>query len=235
MSSQKHSTIDSLGQSLQTATRAYDALATLVSLGQLRLWHKKISQKICGDSAQNLRILEVNPKTASLLLKINENNHGYEIYAQEENYAFFLALQDLIEAKKVKTNDKIHAKFGNPTNLNYGASTFDAVIMTFGLRFLKQRKAFYKEAQRVLKPGGRLFLMEIGRPREYLTSPKIAQKKTTLRKILSQIQKPRSKLMSSFPAEKELIAELMEAGFQNVQTEPSVFGLTTLYEAKTAQ
>ncbi len=220
---------------LRVLPKAYNIIGKMISLGQLSDWHNKIIQEILTfitpQQSNTTNILEINPKGCSLLLKLNEKNSQLNLFGQEENPALYLSSKELIETLKVKTNDKIQMKPGSPLQIESPNHSMDAIILTFGLRFIQPRQAFYREVQRVLKPNGKLLLLEIGRPKEYILDVLSKHKKSFFLNKLSLL-KQNSRQLKFFPSGKELVAELYENKFSQIHFESCSFGMTSFYEAR---
>ncbi len=116
--------------------------------------------------------------------------------------------------------------------------TFDLVTIAFGLRNLSDRAKGLREMRRVLKPGGRLIVLEFSqpylwfRPFYYLylrgILPWMARLITGDRKAYLYL----GTSISNFPNRKELSAELVESGFSSPQVHPMTFSVVALHEAR---
>jgi len=126
-------------------------------------------------------------------------------------------------------------------NLSLADNTFDALISAYGVRNFADLDAGLREMHRVLKPGGRLVIVE-------LTVPKRAPMKW-LFWLYSKVYMPLlgrwiSKdaaaykylpaTMQAFPQGEEMQQILQRAGFEDVAFERFTFGLSTLYTAKSS-
>jgi len=74
-------------------------------------------------------------------------------------------LEVAVEKKKKLKKQKFPLRFrlGSASNLNYEDGTFDTVVDTFGICSFENPEEALKEMARVLKPGGKMLLMEHGR------------------------------------------------------------------------
>lgn len=110
------------------------------------------------------------------------------------------------------------------------------VTVAFGVRNLARTQQGLNEMQRVLKPGGKLLILEFSRPRQPLIR---ALYNFYLNKILPRIagavsgdQEAYEYLASSIAAfyEPEELAGMMRgAGFSTVNYRPLTFGIVTIY------
>jgi len=68
------------------------------------------------------------------------------------------------KAQRAGLSNQIRYDLGNALDLPYSQNTFDIVSIAFGLRNLPEYTKGLLEAHRVLKPGGRFFILEFSRP-----------------------------------------------------------------------
>jgi demethylmenaquinone methyltransferase/2-methoxy-6-polyprenyl-1,4-benzoquinol methylase len=61
--------------------------------------------------------------------------------------------------------DKIRLQSGDSETINFPDKTFDAVMVAFGVRNFENLEKGLSEMRRVLKPGGRLMVLEFSKPR----------------------------------------------------------------------
>jgi len=64
--------------------------------------------------------------------------------------------------------EKIQLHEGDSETIKYDENTFDAVMVAFGVRNFENLENGLSEMYRVLKPGGRLLILEFSKPRRRL-------------------------------------------------------------------
>src|SRR5204862_3306441 len=79
--------------------------------------------------------------------------------------------QQMLEegAKKIDKEqlvDKIELLRGDSEAINFAENTFDAVMAAFGVRNFENLEKGLSEMLRVLKPGGRLVILEFSKPNQ---------------------------------------------------------------------
>ena len=68
----------------------------------------------------------------------------------------------LQQGKKKNIFPNLLPILGDGTNLPFPPNCADILTIAFGLRNIPKRKQFYAESLRVLKPGGKLYILEFG-------------------------------------------------------------------------
>lgn len=127
---------------------------------------------------------------------------------------------------------------GDCMELRFEDASFDLVTIAFGLRNLSGREQGLREILRVLKPGGRLIVLEFSqpyfwfRPFYYLylrgILPWVARLLTGDRGAYQYL----GTSISGFPDRKELGHEMEAVGYAPVQAHAMTFSIVALHEAK---
>ncbi len=114
---------------------------------------------------------------------------------------------------------------------------FDAVTISFGLRNMADRHKSLGEMRRVLRPGGRLFVLEFSQPFFWFRPFYYAYLKLVLPAIAGIVTGDRSAYeylggsIEQFPDREAMSAEIRRAGFRSVRATPLTFGIVALHEA----
>lgn len=137
----------------------YDLMNDLMSVGLHRLWKRfAVSQSLVrsGD-----RVLDVATGTGDLASQ----------FAQRVGPSGLVAITDINSAmlrigRNRLLDDGIIAPAAqcNAENLPFPANSFDCVSVAFGLRNMTHKDVALAEMLRVLKPGGRLLVLEFSQP-----------------------------------------------------------------------
>jgi demethylmenaquinone methyltransferase/2-methoxy-6-polyprenyl-1,4-benzoquinol methylase len=123
--------------------------------------------------------------------------------------------------------------------LPFRDGTFDACTIAFGLRNLVDPAGGVREMARVLRPGGRLFVLEFGTPR----LPGIRQAYHFYFRYLvpaiggaisgdDDAYRYLPRTVAAFPDRERLVAVLQGAGLETVSFRPLTFGIALLYEGQ---
>ena len=138
------------------------------------------------------------------------------------------------EAKGLEENTN---KFilGDCLSLDFPDNSFDLITISFGLRNLEDRKKGLKEMNRVLKPGGRLIVLEFSQPYFWfrpfyyfylrLILPWMARLVTGDRDAYLYL----GSSISAFPDRFGLVKEFENAGFERISFSSLTFAIVALH------
>ncbi len=132
----------------------------------------------------------------------------------------------------------IEFKQGDGMALPVQDAAFDAVTISFGLRNMADRHKALSEMRRVLRPGGRLFVLEFSQPYFWFRPFYYTYLKFVLPIIAGVVTGDRSAYeylcgsIEQFPDRAAMCAEISRAGFRAVRATPMTFGIVALHEAE---
>jgi demethylmenaquinone methyltransferase/2-methoxy-6-polyprenyl-1,4-benzoquinol methylase len=139
----------------------YDLMNDLMSFGLHRIW--KWLTCYLTDITPASSILDLAGGTGDLtkILAQKLNKDG-SIILSDINGAMLSAGRDkLIDANIVTNVEYVQA---NAEHLPFADNSFDLVTMAFGLRNVTNKQQALNSIYRVLKPGGKLFVLEFSKP-----------------------------------------------------------------------
>lgn len=143
-------------------------------------------------------------------------------------------------AKKRAGNPRwstIEFRPGDGLDLPLPDRSFDAVTISFGLRNMADRHRALSEMRRMLRPGGRLFVLEFSQPYFWFRPFYYAYLKFVLPVIAGLVTGDRSAYeylggsIELFPDREAMSAEIRRAGFSAVRATPLTCGIVALHEA----
>lgn len=143
--------------------------------------------------------------------------------------------------KKREANGRwagIEFKQGDGMALPLPDASYDAVTISFGLRNMADRHQALAEMRRVLRPGGRLFVLEFSQPYLWFRPFYYAYLKFVLPLVAGVVTGDRSAYeylggsIESFPDRTKMSGEIQRAGFSAVRARPMTFGIVALHEAQ---
>lgn len=113
----------------------------------------------------------------------------------------------------------------------------EAATISFGLRNMADRDLCLKELRRVLRPNGRLFVLEFSQPCWWFRPFYYAYLKHVLPTLAGIVTGDKSAYeylcgsIEEFPDREGLSVEIQRAGFSSVKAMPLTFGIVALHEA----
>jgi demethylmenaquinone methyltransferase/2-methoxy-6-polyprenyl-1,4-benzoquinol methylase len=140
----------------------YDFLNHFLSLGIDKLWRKRAVREL--KSLKPKRILDIATGTGDFALealKINPQN----VIGVDISEGMLKVGMEKMKAKQV--DHIISLRLGDSENLPFDANTFDAITVGFGVRNFENLKKGLAEMIRVLKPGGKVVVLEFSKPKVF--------------------------------------------------------------------
>ncbi len=135
----------------------YDMANDVISFGVARFWRTKLVRLSGVD--KNSNVLDVATGTGDLAIEFKQTAVNGDVIGVD-----FCANMLIPAPKKaLDRNLKVTFKQGDAMALEFSDQTFDVVSISYGLRNVVDAALAVKEMGRVLKPGGRLMILETGR------------------------------------------------------------------------
>lgn len=138
----------------------YDVMNDLMSMGIHRLW-KRQTIDMSGVRAGH-KVLDLAGGTGDLTLKFSEivGPAGQVILADINDSMIKVGRDKLIDKGVVGNVNYVQA---NAESLPFPDNTFDCITIAFGLRNVTDKQKALESMARVLKPGGRLLVLEFSK------------------------------------------------------------------------
>jgi demethylmenaquinone methyltransferase/2-methoxy-6-polyprenyl-1,4-benzoquinol methylase len=209
----------------------YDLLNHLLSGNVDKLWRRRVARGLQSSLVEGARVLDVACGTGDLSLVLARAGA-----AQVVGLDFCRPMLEVARRKAEKDSRAIPFVEGDALRLPFADETFDAATIAFGLRNLAGVSDGLKELRRILRPGGRLAVLEFSSPvvpgfralfRFYFARvlPRIGGLVSGERGAYEYL--PDS--VSRFPDQKRLAALMREAGFENVSYRNLTGGVAALH------
>ena len=210
--------------------RRYDLLNTVLSFGFDKGWRKDAVRAAFAGGAT--RVLDVATGTADLALALKK----YRPQAEVIGVDFVEAMLEIGRRKAREQGVTVRLEQGDGLALPYPDSSFDALTIAYGLRNFADLDRGLAEFYRVLRPGGRLVVLEFPPPPEgvfgALFKVYFLQILPRLGGLVSGRRSAYTYLPDSvlkFPPPKALAARLEHAGFYGVRYRLQTFGVSALH------
>ena len=139
----------------------YDLMNDLMSLGMHRWW-KRLAVEIL-DLRPRQRVLDLAAGTADISsLIVSRRMPDLQLVSADINGSMLAIGRDkLIDSGNFHATEFVQA---NAESLPLHENAFDRVIIAFGLRNVTAKQKALEEISRVLKPGGKLVVLEFSKP-----------------------------------------------------------------------
>lgn len=212
----------------------YDRLNHILSLGVDRLWRKR-ALKWINDGNPEKKVLDIACGTGDFSIEIARHS------GPETTVCGIDLSEGMLEVMRRKVSEaglegRISAGQGNSEAMPFGDDSFDRATIAFGIRNFENREIALKEILRVLKPGGRLVILELSVPSNsflrwcyclYFTKilPLIGGMVSGDRAAYSYL--PASVL--NFPKKEEWMEIMSSYGFGKVRHKAFTFGICRMY------
>lgn len=134
-------------------------------------------------------------------------------------------------------DDQIRFAFGDCMNLPLEDESVDALTIAFGVRNFEDRIRGLQEMRRVLRPGGKAFILEFSQPYFWFRPFYYFYLKCILPPLAAIVTGKKDAYcyladsIEQFPARETLCAQVREAGFSSVRALPLTFGIVAIHEA----
>ena len=194
----------------------YDLMNDVMSFGAHRLWKKSFID-IVNPSAGD-KIIDVGSGSGDIVLEILKRDLNLKIDMIDLNKEM------LLEGKKRIKNNNVKFFQQNAEKLNFLNNIYDKYLISFCLRNVTDIDQSFKEAFRILKPGGQYYCLEFSRPNSFVLANIYSYYKSniipTFGKIFSNNREAYNYLNESidlFPTQDELKKRIKSAGFKSVK------------------
>jgi len=136
----------------------YDMLNSLLSCGLDRNWRREAARMALETGAR--RVLDVATGTGDLALTLKRCRRDAEVVGID----FAEPMLAIARAKAARHSLSLTLEQGDGQELRYPDASFDAVTIAYGLRNFAEIRRGLQEFFRVLRPGGRLVVLEFPPP-----------------------------------------------------------------------
>jgi demethylmenaquinone methyltransferase/2-methoxy-6-polyprenyl-1,4-benzoquinol methylase len=214
----------------------YDLLNTVLSAGLDRYWRRLTIRSLAFSGRETL--LDVCTGTGDVALAAVRAARGARnVFGVD--FAGAMLERARLKADESGVGGRLHLVRGDAMQLPLPDRSVDGVTIAFGIRNVIKPEIACAEFRRVLKPGGRLAILEFGLPVVPAVRPLYLW---YFRHILPRIGRAVSRhdaaysylpaSVGEFPFGERFAAMLSGEGFNNVRSRPLTFGIVYLYTAQ---
>ena len=212
----------------------YDLLNRLMSFGVDQRWRNKTVDAL--ELKPGFRVLDLATGTADLALKVLQRHPGVKVVGVDPSEGMLKIGRQKVEAKGLGAVCELQV--GDAQALPFPDKSIDGLCMAFGIRNVPDRARALREMARVVRPDGRIAILELSEPRKGILGPlarfQIRTVVPFMGQLLSGAREYRylQESIANFPPP-EAFADLMrESGLEVLRVEPLTFGVCCLYVAR---
>jgi demethylmenaquinone methyltransferase / 2-methoxy-6-polyprenyl-1,4-benzoquinol methylase len=138
----------------------YDRMGALMSFGQDPRWRRALVAAVAPEHGQ--RVLDVATGTGMVAFSLA--TRGCEVVGLDQSEQMLEGARAKLRAAPALAGRMTFVS-GEAERLPFGDGEFDALTFTYLLRYVDDREATMRELARVVRPGGRIGMLEFGAPR----------------------------------------------------------------------
>jgi demethylmenaquinone methyltransferase/2-methoxy-6-polyprenyl-1,4-benzoquinol methylase len=212
----------------------YDTLNHLLSLNIDKYWRYRTTRIVPPRGSDP--ILDLCTGTGDLAIAYDKAARG-RVPIVASDFCHPMLVRATAKTAKRRASDRIRYVEADSQSLPFPDDTFQLATVAFGLRNVTDFRKGLAEMTRVVKPGGRVAVLEFSKPRHWLFGrayrfyfthilPRIGQVFSKSRDSAYEYL-PASVL--AFPDYEALLAEMGRCGLTGLKYHPLTFGIATLY------
>ncbi|MCL2818781.1 MAG: demethylmenaquinone methyltransferase [Actinomycetia bacterium] len=150
----------------ESISEDYDRMNDVISFGMHRFWKRALIADITSHNCQ--RILDVASGTGDIATWIARENPQADIIASDFSAQMLKVAQRRIDQEGL-TN--VEVSLQNAMDMSFADDTFDASVVSFGLRNMPSYEQVLREMTRVVRPGGYVYCLDSSFPTNRVIRP----------------------------------------------------------------
>ncbi len=212
----------------------YDCVNRVMTFGMDQLWRKRLCSFL--PHQKEMRVLDCATGTGDQVIALIEKNPSINSVVGIDLASAMIEIAKQKIVKKPYAN-KVNFHIASALEIPFPDNYFECVTVSFGIRNVTDIMAAFKEFRRVLKPRGRVLILEGTIPRKkWLKSVHLIYLRHCLPRIGGAISKNfdayryLNKTIETFPQGERFCGLMRAAGFVHVQENPLFGGIVTVYQ-----
>ncbi|NVB83846.1 MAG: bifunctional demethylmenaquinone methyltransferase/2-methoxy-6-polyprenyl-1,4-benzoquinol methylase UbiE [Kofleriaceae bacterium] len=230
------------GQMFDRIANRYDRVNRVLSLGLDQRWRRRLVRELGLDgkvaaktqwSGGKPRVLDVATGTGDLAIEIAKACPGASVIGLDPSANMLEIAKQKVEKRGMA--ERVSLVLGDAQNLPQQNCEIDAATIAFGIRNVPDRGRGLRELARVVRPGGRVAVLELGEPRRgvfgaaarfhsHVLVPRLGAWLSSAREY-RYLQTS----VAAFPPPEEFAKLMKESGLDVLDIIPLTFGVCNLY------
>jgi demethylmenaquinone methyltransferase/2-methoxy-6-polyprenyl-1,4-benzoquinol methylase len=211
--------------------RNYDFLNHFLSFGIDKRWRKRLVKEL--KKTTPFHIIDIATGTADLAIMAVKNGIPKVTGIDLSEKMIEIGNNKI---SKLSLQDKISLSTGDAESLLFEEGAFDAAMVSFGIRNFEELEKGLSDIQRVIKPGGAIFILEFSQPERFPFKQLYRFYSFTVLpffgKLISNDSRAYNYLPESireFPYGSKMVEILEGCGFVQCRYIPLTFQVATIY------
>jgi len=220
-------------QMFDNISEKYDFLNHFLSMGIDVGWRKKVVKIIAKQNPNS--ILDIATGTGDLAIMMSLLK-PHKIIGLDISEGMLAVGKEKITAKNL--NNIVSMVQGDSEDLPFNDNHFDAITVAFGVRNFENLNKGLSEILRVLKPQGKLVILEFSKPQSFVMKHLYGFYSSAILPFFGRlISKDKvaytylPESVDAFPYGQAFNDILKNIGFKAIENQPVSFGIATIYVA----
>lgn len=212
----------------------YDFANHFLSAGVDYYWRKVLADKVEAFAPNT--IVDLATGSGDVVFKLRDRL-GSEVAVHGMDFC-----EPMLEAARHKKKDRheytdLEFTYGDCMDLPLEDNSVDAITIAFGVRNFEDRHKGLTEIKRVLRPSGRMFILEFSQPYPWFRPFYFLYLKYILPRLAALATGDKGAYdylagsIEAFPSRDELKQQVCDAGFSSVQARALTFSIVAIHEA----
>lgn len=206
----------------------YDLMNRLMTAGQDGRWRREVIRRASLQPGE--RLLDLGTGTGDMALAVKQQDSSAAVVAAD------FTLEMMKVGQRRPGGDALPWSAADALHLPFASDAFDALVSGFLMRNVADLPQALAEQQRVLRPGGRVVILDTTRPPKNLLAPFIRTHLHVVIPFLGRLIAGDPSAYTYLPdstegflAAEALAEHLQTAGFRNVQFVRRMFGTIAIH------